>query len=142
MLHYQNFFLLSKFHFKFNSIFNYLLILFYFFFPAFSLLPFSLSTTFTFLSRSLPSPLLILLSSSTPTLRLQEKKGKGERKGKKAKAEERRMKCSSSLQEEYSNRSGMQLLKYGVGRCIACRSPADLVDYEKVLKIFFVPVWR
>jgi RNA polymerase subunit RPABC4/transcription elongation factor Spt4 len=33
-------------------------------------------------------------------------------------------------------------LKYGAGRCIACRSPADLVEYEKVLKIFFVPVWR
>ncbi|XP_043719107.1 uncharacterized protein LOC122667019 [Telopea speciosissima] len=35
-----------------------------------------------------------------------------------------------------------QVLKTGVGRCITCGSPADLVDYEKVLKIFFVPVWR
>ncbi|XP_060673170.1 uncharacterized protein LOC132803733 [Ziziphus jujuba] len=35
-----------------------------------------------------------------------------------------------------------QVLKYGAGRCIACRSPADLVEYEKVLKAFFVPVWR
>ncbi|KAL6217117.1 hypothetical protein ACLB2K_010334 [Fragaria x ananassa] len=35
-----------------------------------------------------------------------------------------------------------QVLKSGAGRCIACRSPADLVDYEKVLKLFFVPVWR
>jgi hypothetical protein len=35
-----------------------------------------------------------------------------------------------------------QVLKYGAGRCIECRSPADLVEYEKVLKLFFVPVWR
>ncbi|XP_022861458.1 uncharacterized protein LOC111381846 [Olea europaea var. sylvestris] len=35
-----------------------------------------------------------------------------------------------------------QVLKSGAGRCIACGSPADLVDYEKVLKLFFVPVWR
>lgn len=35
-----------------------------------------------------------------------------------------------------------QVLKSGVGRCIACGSPADLVEYEKVLKLFFVPVWR
>ncbi|KAL6214986.1 hypothetical protein ACLB2K_014418 [Fragaria x ananassa] len=35
-----------------------------------------------------------------------------------------------------------QVLKSGAGRCIVCRSPADLVDYEKVLKLFFVPVWR
>lgn len=35
-----------------------------------------------------------------------------------------------------------QVLKYGAGRCIACRSPADLVEYDKVLKLFFVPVWR
>ncbi|XP_022962458.1 uncharacterized protein LOC111462885 [Cucurbita moschata] len=34
------------------------------------------------------------------------------------------------------------LLKAGAGRCISCNSPADLVDYEKVLKLFFVPVWR
>ncbi|KAL6296809.1 hypothetical protein ACE6H2_004951 [Prunus campanulata] len=35
-----------------------------------------------------------------------------------------------------------QVLKSSAGRCIVCRSPADLVDYEKVLKVFFVPVWR
>ncbi|XP_047980021.1 uncharacterized protein LOC125221804 [Salvia hispanica] len=35
-----------------------------------------------------------------------------------------------------------QVLKSGVGRCISCGSPADLVEYEKVLKAFFVPVWR
>ncbi|KAK4718708.1 hypothetical protein AABB24_031190 [Solanum stoloniferum] len=35
-----------------------------------------------------------------------------------------------------------QVLKSGAGRCIACGSRADLVDYEKVLKLFFVPVWR
>nr|GMD28142.1 hypothetical protein DM860_000040 [Ipomoea batatas] len=35
-----------------------------------------------------------------------------------------------------------QVLKSGVGRCIACGSRADLVDHEKVLKLFFVPVWR
>ncbi|KAF3447620.1 hypothetical protein FNV43_RR12807 [Rhamnella rubrinervis] len=35
-----------------------------------------------------------------------------------------------------------QVLKYGAGRCIACGSPADLVEYEKVLKLFFVPAWR
>ncbi|KAK6115583.1 hypothetical protein DH2020_007852 [Rehmannia glutinosa] len=35
-----------------------------------------------------------------------------------------------------------QVLKSGVGRCIACGSRADLVEYEKVLKLFFVPVWR
>ncbi|XP_052190945.1 uncharacterized protein LOC127800398 [Diospyros lotus] len=35
-----------------------------------------------------------------------------------------------------------QVLKSGAGRCINCGSPADLVDYEKVLKLFFVPVWR
>lgn len=35
-----------------------------------------------------------------------------------------------------------QVLKYGAGRCIACGSNADLVDYDKVLKLFFVPVWR
>ncbi|PON85062.1 Zinc-ribbon [Trema orientale] len=35
-----------------------------------------------------------------------------------------------------------QVLKSGAGRCISCRSPADLVDYDKVLKLFFVPVWR
>ncbi|XP_062078394.1 uncharacterized protein LOC133782934 [Humulus lupulus] len=35
-----------------------------------------------------------------------------------------------------------QVLKYGAGRCISCASPADLVRYDKVLKLFFVPVWR
>ena len=35
-----------------------------------------------------------------------------------------------------------QVLKSGAGRCIVCRSPADLVEYDKVLKLFFVPVWR
>ncbi|KAL3840015.1 hypothetical protein ACJIZ3_024606 [Penstemon smallii] len=35
-----------------------------------------------------------------------------------------------------------QVLQSGVGRCIACGSRADLVEYDKVLKLFFVPVWR
>ncbi|KAJ7965558.1 Large-conductance mechanosensitive channel like [Quillaja saponaria] len=35
-----------------------------------------------------------------------------------------------------------QVLKSGAGRCISCGSRADLVGYEKVLKLFFVPVWR
>ncbi|KAL8030888.1 hypothetical protein ABFX02_14G314900 [Erythranthe guttata] len=35
-----------------------------------------------------------------------------------------------------------QVLKSGAGRCIACGSRADLVEYDKVLKLFFVPVWR
>ncbi|WJX10234.1 hypothetical protein P8452_00981 [Trifolium repens] len=35
-----------------------------------------------------------------------------------------------------------QVLKSGVGRCINCNSRADLVEYDKVLKLFFVPVWR
>ncbi|KAI9097957.1 hypothetical protein K1719_025728 [Acacia pycnantha] len=35
-----------------------------------------------------------------------------------------------------------QVLKSGVGRCINCSTPADLVEYDKVLKLFFVPVWR
>ncbi|GMI79619.1 hypothetical protein like AT1G44414 [Hibiscus trionum] len=35
-----------------------------------------------------------------------------------------------------------QVLKSGVGRCVNCGSGADLVEYEKVLKLFFVPVWR
>ncbi|XP_076929724.1 uncharacterized protein LOC143594257 [Bidens hawaiensis] len=34
------------------------------------------------------------------------------------------------------------VLKQEAGRCINCRSPADLVDTNKVLKLFFVPVWR
>ncbi|KAK9079901.1 hypothetical protein SSX86_001575 [Deinandra increscens subsp. villosa] len=35
-----------------------------------------------------------------------------------------------------------QVLKQEAGRCINCRSPADLVDINNVLKLFFVPVWR
>ncbi|CAN0892364.1 hypothetical protein LINGRAHAP2_LOCUS17495 [Linum grandiflorum] len=35
-----------------------------------------------------------------------------------------------------------QVLKQNAGKCISCGSPADLVDYDKVLKLFFVPVWR
>ncbi|XP_059630234.1 uncharacterized protein LOC132273255 [Cornus florida] len=35
-----------------------------------------------------------------------------------------------------------QVLKSGAGRCIRCGSRADLVEYEKVLKLFFVPAWK
>lgn len=35
-----------------------------------------------------------------------------------------------------------QVLKSGAGTCIMCGSRADLVEYEKVLKLFFVPVKR
>ncbi|THU56375.1 hypothetical protein C4D60_Mb11t16610 [Musa balbisiana] len=35
-----------------------------------------------------------------------------------------------------------RVLKEGAGRCLRCGSTADLVEYEKVLKLFFVPVWR
>lgn len=35
-----------------------------------------------------------------------------------------------------------RVLKEGAGRCFACGSQADLVEIEKVLKLFFVPVWR
>ncbi|XP_038988832.1 uncharacterized protein LOC113462447 [Phoenix dactylifera] len=35
-----------------------------------------------------------------------------------------------------------RVLKESAGRCIRCGSYADLVEYEKVLKLFFVPVWR
>uniref|UniRef100_A0A2C9U278 Zinc-ribbon 15 domain-containing protein n=1 Tax=Manihot esculenta TaxID=3983 RepID=A0A2C9U278_MANES len=35
-----------------------------------------------------------------------------------------------------------QVLKSGVGRCINCGFMADLVEYDKVLKLFFVPVWK
>ncbi|XP_022773264.1 uncharacterized protein LOC111315639 [Durio zibethinus] len=35
-----------------------------------------------------------------------------------------------------------EVLKSGVGSCIYCNSRADLVEYEKALKLFFVPVWR
>ncbi|KAK7385176.1 hypothetical protein VNO78_30888 [Psophocarpus tetragonolobus] len=35
-----------------------------------------------------------------------------------------------------------QVLKSGVGRCTYCRNTVDLVHSDKVLKLFFVPVWR
>lgn len=35
-----------------------------------------------------------------------------------------------------------QVLKTGAAKCINCRSPSDLVEYDKVLKLFLVPVWR
>ncbi|KMT11640.1 hypothetical protein BVRB_5g109540 [Beta vulgaris subsp. vulgaris] len=35
-----------------------------------------------------------------------------------------------------------QVLKTGVSRCINCNSKADLVKYDNVLKLFFVPVWK
>nr|GEY21468.1 hypothetical protein [Tanacetum cinerariifolium] len=35
-----------------------------------------------------------------------------------------------------------QVLKKEAGKCINCRSPADLVDTNNVLKLFFVPVYR
>ncbi|CAI9115371.1 OLC1v1016261C1 [Oldenlandia corymbosa var. corymbosa] len=38
------------------------------------------------------------------------------------------------------NQQVKEVLKRGAGRCIACGSAADLVEYEKVLKIFFLPV--
>ncbi|KAJ0024983.1 hypothetical protein Pint_08177 [Pistacia integerrima] len=40
------------------------------------------------------------------------------------------------------NQQVSQVLKSGAGRCINCGSRADLVEYEKVLKVFFVPVWK
>ncbi|CAI0393134.1 unnamed protein product [Linum tenue] len=41
------------------------------------------------------------------------------------------------------NQQVRRVLKQGAGRCISCASPAvDLVEYDKVLKLFFVPVWR
>ncbi|KAJ0085464.1 hypothetical protein Patl1_08367 [Pistacia atlantica] len=40
------------------------------------------------------------------------------------------------------NQQVSQVLKSGAGRCINCGSRADLVEYEKVLKAFFVPVWK
>ncbi|PKA51711.1 hypothetical protein AXF42_Ash003078 [Apostasia shenzhenica] len=33
-------------------------------------------------------------------------------------------------------------LKEAAGRCLRCGGTADLVECEKVLKLFFVPVWR
>ncbi|OAY82877.1 hypothetical protein ACMD2_06314 [Ananas comosus] len=35
-----------------------------------------------------------------------------------------------------------RVLKEGAGRCVRCGAVADLVETEKVLKLFFVPVWR
>ncbi|WOL17853.1 hypothetical protein Cni_G26646 [Canna indica] len=35
-----------------------------------------------------------------------------------------------------------RVMKEAAGWCIRCGSTADLVEYEKVLKLFFVPVWR
>ncbi|BAT82031.1 hypothetical protein LR48_Vigan07g185400 [Vigna angularis] len=35
-----------------------------------------------------------------------------------------------------------QVLKSGVSKCTYCGSSVDLVNTEKVLKLFFVPVWR
>ncbi|XP_011624338.1 uncharacterized protein LOC18436733 [Amborella trichopoda] len=35
-----------------------------------------------------------------------------------------------------------QVLKPSITRCIRCGSRASLVEYENVLKLFFVPVWR
>ncbi|XP_044511411.1 uncharacterized protein LOC123229568 [Mangifera indica] len=40
------------------------------------------------------------------------------------------------------NQQVRQVLKSGAGRCINCGSGADLVDSEKVVKVFFVPVWK
>ncbi|KAL2317810.1 hypothetical protein Fmac_031686 [Flemingia macrophylla] len=35
-----------------------------------------------------------------------------------------------------------QVLKSGVSGCTYCGNRLDLVNYDKVLKLFFVPVWR
>ncbi|XP_031504590.1 uncharacterized protein LOC116267146 [Nymphaea colorata] len=35
-----------------------------------------------------------------------------------------------------------QVLKGAATRCVRCGSDAALVEYENVLKLFFVPVWR
>ncbi|CAD6333716.1 unnamed protein product [Miscanthus lutarioriparius] len=35
-----------------------------------------------------------------------------------------------------------RVLKEAAGRCLRCGGAADLVETEKVLKLFFVPVWR
>ncbi|KAM7256303.1 hypothetical protein ACFE04_012044 [Oxalis oulophora] len=35
-----------------------------------------------------------------------------------------------------------QILKAKAGRCINCGSAADLVEYDKVLKLFFIPVYK
>uniref|UniRef100_A0A2P2Q3M4 Uncharacterized protein LOC105638944 n=1 Tax=Rhizophora mucronata TaxID=61149 RepID=A0A2P2Q3M4_RHIMU len=35
-----------------------------------------------------------------------------------------------------------RVVQSGVARCFNCGSRADLVEYDKVLKLFFVPVWN
>ncbi|KAL6848792.1 hypothetical protein ACP4OV_021375 [Aristida adscensionis] len=35
-----------------------------------------------------------------------------------------------------------RVLKEAAGRCLRCGGAADLVETERVLKLFFVPVWR
>ena len=35
-----------------------------------------------------------------------------------------------------------RVLKEAAGRCVRCGGAADLVETEKVLKLFFVPAWR
>ncbi|KAJ4747735.1 zinc-ribbon domain protein [Rhynchospora pubera] len=35
-----------------------------------------------------------------------------------------------------------RVLKEAAGRCLRCGGDADLVETQKVLKLFFVPVWR
>jgi hypothetical protein len=35
-----------------------------------------------------------------------------------------------------------RVLKEAAGRCLRCGGAADLVETEKVLKLFFVPAWR
>ena len=35
-----------------------------------------------------------------------------------------------------------RVLKEAAGRCLRCGGTADLVETEKVLKLFFVPAWR
>ncbi|KAJ3707679.1 hypothetical protein LUZ61_011384 [Rhynchospora tenuis] len=36
----------------------------------------------------------------------------------------------------------LRILKEAAGRCLRCSGDADLVKTLKVLKLFFVPVWR
>ncbi|XP_020581353.1 uncharacterized protein LOC110025286 [Phalaenopsis equestris] len=35
-----------------------------------------------------------------------------------------------------------RVLQEAAGRCVRCGGITDLVDREKVLKLFFVPLWR
>ncbi|KAK8921068.1 hypothetical protein KSP39_PZI019906 [Platanthera zijinensis] len=35
-----------------------------------------------------------------------------------------------------------RVLKEAAGRCFRCGGTADSVEYDKVLKIFFIPLWR